>query len=95
MMKMTFRWFGEEDPVPIQYIRQIPGITRVVSAIYNVPVGEVWPKKQIAALKNQIQSGGLNFEIVESVPVHENIKLGSTDANRLIENYCVEQYHFC
>lgn len=86
-MKMTFRWFGEKDPVPLQYIRQIPGMTGIVSAIYDVPVGELWPKKRIADLRNQIHAAGLDFNVVESVPVHENIKLGSSDANSLIENY--------
>lgn len=42
-MKMTFRWYGDSDPVTLQYIRQIPGMTGVVSAIYDIPVGEVWP----------------------------------------------------
>jgi len=43
LMKMSFRWFGASDPVPLQYIRQIPGMHGIVSAIYDIPVGEVWP----------------------------------------------------
>ncbi len=87
LVKMTFRWYGEKDPVTLPYIRQIPGMTGIVSAIYDVPVGEVWPRERIAALKAQIEAEGLSFEVVESVPVHEDIKLGAPGADRLIENY--------
>ncbi len=51
VVKMSFRWYGESDPVTLQYIRQIPGMTDIVSAIYDEPVGEVWPAQKIAALK--------------------------------------------
>lgn len=87
-MQMTFRWYGESDPVTLSHIRQIPGVNGVVSAIYDVPVGEVWPREKIADLKKRIEDFGLSFEVVESVPVHENIKLGGSDAKQLIENYC-------
>ena len=87
-MKMTFRWYGENDPVTLQKIQQIPKMTGIVSAIYNVPVGEVWPEDRIAAIKAQANQHDLEFEVVESVPVHEEIKLGGKDANRLIDNYC-------
>ena len=50
-MKMTFRWYGDSDPVKLEYIRQIPGMYGIVSAIYDVPVGEVWPLDKIFALK--------------------------------------------
>ena len=53
-MKMTFRWYGDADPVPLAYIRQIPGMVGVVSAIYDVPVGEVWPNDMILSLKEKI-----------------------------------------
>ncbi len=86
-MKMTFRWYGDSDPVSLQYIRQIPGMTGIVSAIYDVPVGEVWPMDKIVALKSKIEAAGLEFEVVESVPVHEDIKLGKPTRDRLIENY--------
>lgn len=86
-MKITFRWYGEKDPVTLEKIRQIPVMSGVVSAIYDVPVGEVWPEDRIATLKNQINNAGLEFEVVESVPVHEKIKLGTRDCERLIENY--------
>ncbi len=87
-MKMTFRWYGDNDPVSLQKIKQIPTMTGIVSAIYDVPVGEVWPEEKIAALKAKAEAEGLEFEVVESVPVHEEIKLGGADAPRLIENYC-------
>ncbi len=87
-MKMTFRWYGENDPVTLQKIQQIPTMTGIVSAIYNVPVGEVWPEDRIASIKAQANQHNLEFEVVESVPVHEEIKLGGKDANRLIDNYC-------
>lgn len=87
-MKMTFRWYGDSDPVSLEKIRQIPMMTGVVSAIYDVPVGEVWPEEKIESLKRTVNDSGLEFEVVESVPVHENIKLGAPDSARLIENYC-------
>jgi len=87
-MKMTFRWYGDKDPVTLEKIRQIPMMSGIVSAVYNVPVGEVWPTETIMSLKKQINDAGLEFEVVESVPVHESIKLGNSDAGRLIDNYC-------
>lgn len=86
-MKMSFRWFGESDPVPLAHIRQIPGVEQIVSAIYDVKVGEVWPLEKILALKRRIEDAGLKFEVVESVPVHEDIKLGLPSRERLIANY--------
>jgi mannonate dehydratase len=71
-VKMSFRWYGESDPVSLQYIRQIPGLTHIVSAIYDEPVGEVWPAHQIDALKATIERAGLRFEVVESVRVQSN-----------------------
>ena len=72
-MKMTFRWYGPSDPIPLTYIKQIPGMTGVVSAVYDVPVGEVWPLDKIMALKNACNEAGLELEVIESVPVHEEI----------------------
>jgi mannonate dehydratase len=87
-MKMTFRWYGDSDPVSLAHIRQIPGMTGVVSALYDVPVGEVWPVDKIQALKDKVNAHGLALEVIESVPVHEDIKLGKPDSARLIANYC-------
>jgi mannonate dehydratase len=84
---MSFRWYGASDPVRLEYIRQIPGLHGIVSAIYDVPVGEVWPMEAILALKARIEGQGLAFEVVESVPVHEDIKLGRPTRDVLIEHY--------
>lgn len=87
-MKMTFRWYGDGDPVTLSAIRQIPRVSGIVSAVYDVPPGEVWSRESIAALKAKAEANGLEFEVVESVPVPEGIKLGNADAPRLIDNYC-------
>ncbi|KAA0596034.1 mannonate dehydratase [Azospirillum lipoferum] len=92
-MKMTFRWYGDEDPVPLDYIRQIPGMHGVVSAVYDVPVGEAWPLANIQALKATVEAHGLALEVIESVPVHEDIKLGKPTRDRLIDNYCTSIRH--
>ncbi|MBM7565295.1 mannonate dehydratase [Paenibacillus sacheonensis] len=86
-MKMTFRWFGQDDPVTLQNIRQIPGMHGIVTALYDVPVGEAWPTESILALKETIEASGLRIAVIESVPVHEDIKLGRPTRDRLIENY--------
>ncbi len=87
-MKMSFRWYGESDPVRLDYVRQIPGMHGIVSALYDVAVGEAWPLDKIQALKSAINQHDLAFEVVESVPVHEDIKLGKPVRDRLISNYC-------
>ena len=60
-MEMTFRWYGESDPVTLDKIRQIPGVTGIVSAIYDIPVGEVWPLDKILDLKQRIEAKGLSL----------------------------------
>jgi len=87
-MQMTFRWYGDDDKVTLENIRQIPGVTGIVSAIYDVPVGEVWPLDKILALKAKIEAKGLKLETIESIPVHEDIKMGLPSRDRLIANYC-------
>ena len=86
-MKMTFRWYGEKDSIPLSYIRQIPGMTGVVTAVYEVPVGEVWELDKIMRLKSLCDAQGLEMEVIESVPVHEDIKLGLPTRDRYIANY--------
>lgn len=86
-MKMTFRWYGESDSIPLKYIKQIPNMSGVVTAVYDVPVGEVWECRKIERLKGLCESAGLEMEVIESVPVHEDIKLGKPSRDRLIENY--------
>ena len=87
-MKMTFRWYGDDDPVTPEKISQIPNMSGVVSAVYDVPAGGVWSRESIAAIKRKAAAHGLAFEVVESVPVPEEIKLGGPDAPQLIANYC-------
>lgn len=87
MMKMTFRWYGESDCIPLSYIKQIPNLSGVVTAVYDVPVGEVWPCDKIARLKELCEQADLEMEVIESVPVHEDIKLGKPSRDRLIANY--------
>ena len=87
-MKMTFRHYGDGDPVSLEYISQIPGMTGIVSAVYDVPPGCVWPTESIERIKAQAAAHGLAFEVVESVPVHEDIKLGKLTRDKYIEAYC-------
>ncbi len=74
-MKMTFRWYGEDDPVTLEKIRQIPGMKGIVSAVYDIPVGEVWPVERIQKLKDTVEKSGLELSVIESVPVHEALRL--------------------
>ena len=86
-MKMTFRWYGLNDRVKLDYIKQIPGMTGVVTALYSVPVGEVWPEEEFKTLKAEVEKHNLECEVIESVPVSEDIKLGRGDYKRHIENF--------
>lgn len=86
-MKMTFRWYGPKDPVTLENIRQIPNVTGVVSAIYDIPVGEVWPIEKIQELVTSVQQAGLTLEVIESVPIHEDIKLKRNKYQEYIDNY--------
>lgn len=86
-MKLSFRWYGEDDPVKIEYIKQIPSMDSIVTAIYDVPVGEKWSMDSITKLKERVERAGLKFDVIESVPVHEDIKLGLATRDQYIENY--------
>ncbi len=86
-MKMTFRWYGLNDSIPLEYVRQIPGMTGVVTAVYDVAPGGVWSNESIAALKKACDGKGLEMEVIESVPVHEDIKLGRGKRDEYIEAY--------
>ncbi len=87
-MKMTFRWFGvNDDSIKLEEIRQIPGITGVVGALYDVPVGDAWPMEKILELKRTVENAGLELEVIESVNIHEDIKLGLPSRDKYIENY--------
>ncbi|MDR2524891.1 MAG: mannonate dehydratase [Oscillospiraceae bacterium] len=87
-MQMTLRWFGKAlDTVTLEQIRQIPGVTGVVPALHDLPAGEAWPAERIRALRAEIEAAGLSMECIESVNVHEDIKLGVPAAAQYIENY--------
>jgi len=86
-MEMTFRWYGNDDPVTLQNIKQIPGMKGIVTAIYDVPVGQVWSRERIRQLKSDVEQSGLKLSVIESVPVHEDIKLGRPTRDELIDNY--------
>ena len=87
-MKMTFRWFGEnQDPVSLKYIRQIPGMTGVVTSLLTIPPGEAWPMAQITAMKEAVSAVNLEVEVIESVNIHEDIKLGAPGRDEKIANY--------
>lgn len=86
-MKLSFRWYGEDDPVTLSYIRQIPNMNTIVSAVYSVPAGAKWPEADVMDVKSKIETAGLKFDVVESVPVHEDIKLGKPSRDIYIENY--------
>ena len=86
-MKLTFRWYGESDPIKLDYIRQIPNMYSVVTAVYDVPVGNVWSNESIEKLVSKAGRHGLKTEVIESVPVHEDIKLGRHTRDTYIENY--------
>ena len=87
-MKLTFRWYGKNDPVTLDKIRQIPQMSGIVSAVYDVAPGKVWSESSILEIKEMAQANGLEFEVVESVPVPEEIKYGAPNSDELIENYC-------
>ena len=86
-MKMTFRWYGENDCIPLDHIKQIQGMEGVVTAVYDVPVGEVWPLERLQRLKELCNAADLTMEVIESVPVHEDIKLGKPTRDKYIEAY--------
>ncbi len=87
-MKMSFRWYGYDDPVTLRNISQIPNMRSVVSAVYDVKPGQVWPEESLSKMKAECEKHGLVFDVVESIPVPEDIKLGSENRDELIEVYC-------
>jgi len=93
-MIMSFRWFGsKDDSISLQDIRQIPGMKGVVGALFDIPVGDVWPLEKILELKKEIEDQGLLFEAVESVNIHEDIKLGLPSRDQYIGNYITSLKH--
>lgn len=87
-MEMTFRWYGSnDDKVKLKEIRQIPGVTGVVGTLFDIPAGEVWPKERIKALKEEVEAAGLTLKVIESVNIHDDIKIGLPSREQYIENY--------
>ncbi len=87
-MQMTFRWFGsDKDTVTLEQIRQIPNVVGVVPALHNLPAGEAWELDDIMKMKAEIEKAGLTMECIESVNVHEDIKIGLPTRDKYIENY--------
>ena len=87
-MKMTFRWYGEgNDKIKLSDIKQIPGVDGIVWALHHKMPGEVWEKEEIAAVKRQLDEYGFNMDVVESVNVHDDIKIGLPTRDAYIENY--------
>ncbi len=88
MMNITFRWYGREnDTVTLEQIKQIPGVKGIVWALHQKPAGDVWEKAEIKEEIEYIQSYGFHTDVVESVNVHESIKLGNENRMKYIENY--------
>ncbi|MBQ7860583.1 MAG: mannonate dehydratase [Clostridia bacterium] len=87
-MKMSFRWYGYDDPVTLRNISQIPNMRSIVSAVYDVKPGQVWPEESLQKMTAECEKHGLVFDVVESIPVPEDIKLGNANRDELIEVYC-------
>ncbi len=87
-MEKTWRWFGRKDPITLDMLRQI-GVEGIVTALHDVPNGEIWTTEQIADLRDYIESYGLRWSVVESLPVCESIKYGGKDRDELIDRYIV------
>ena len=84
MTAFGFRWYGPEDAVTLEHIRQIPPVTELVTSLYHIPAGALWPEEDIAARAAQSAAAGLHFSVAEGLPVHESIKLGGPERERYI-----------
>ena len=87
-MQMTMRWFGDAfDSVKLWQIKQVPGVTGVITTLYDIPAGELWALERIQALKKEVEDAGLTIAGIESVNIHDDIKIGKPSRDKYIENY--------
>jgi len=87
-MKMTMRWFGSKyDSVTLEQIRQVPGVVGVITTLYGTTPGEAWTLEDIRAIKKEVEDAGLEITGIESVNIHDSIKIGSPDREQYIDNY--------
>lgn len=87
-MKITFRWFGSrDDSVTLDQIKEIPSMNGIVAGVFDIPTEEVWILESVQALKKDVTEKGLNLDVIESVNIHEDIKLGVLTPDKYIENY--------
>ena len=87
-MEMTLRWYGSKsDSVTLQQIRQIPGVTGVITTLYETAPGDLWKREDIHVLKEEVEASGLHISGIESVNIHDAIKIGSPDRDQYIDNY--------
>lgn len=87
-MKMSFRWYGTgHDSVTLQNIQQIPGIKGIITTLYDLPAGEEWSRERIQAMNNEVRNGGLEIYGIESVNIHDAIKIGLPERDEYIEKY--------
>ena len=88
LMEMTLRWYGSKfDTVTLEQIRQIPGVTGVITTLYDTAPGDVWSRERIQEMKAEVAAAGLHVAGIESVNVHDAIKTGSADRDKYIDNY--------
>jgi len=87
-MEKTWRWFGKKDKIALSMLRAI-GVEGIVSALHDIPNGEIWSEESILDLKNYIEAAGLRWSVVESLPVSEGIKNNASNRDQLIDNYII------